>query len=72
MLLNLSRKQSRTTSLVGLQTEVLLIHGKFVVVIFVHFDIGPVLFYGCSCAATQSRPQLTTSALKKGLQKVDD
>jgi hypothetical protein len=53
-------------------SRLLFPHGKNIAGIFVHCNIGPSLFCGHFCAGTWSRSQLTTSALKKGLQMVDD
>jgi hypothetical protein len=51
------------TSFGGLCVAILLVCRKTVVVIFVHRGIGPSLL---------RRPQLSTSALKKGLQMAKD
>jgi hypothetical protein len=63
---------SRLASFAGLRIAVLLIRGKIIVVILVHRGVGPSLFCGRSCAGARSKPQLPTSALKKGIQMMDN
>jgi hypothetical protein len=63
---------SRPATFADLRIAVLLIRGKTVVATFVHHGVGPSVFRGSSCAGARSRPKLTISAPKKGLQMADD